>query len=104
MLYYIISILKNICWCICHLAASASVVSDDVAAFSSKEQTDKMAEDWYRRAEMAVEKGDDELAKEALTRRQTAVTKARQLTAFHSVDNSWMSLDFPCTSIISQYK
>ena len=53
-----------------------------------------MAEDWYKRAEMAVsslvegtsaklhvavsevEKGDDELAKEALTRRQTSVTKA----------------------------
>ena len=34
-----------------------------------------MAEDWYRRAEMAVEKGDDELAKEALSRRQAAVTK-----------------------------
>lgn len=63
-----------------------------------------MAEDWYRRAEMAVEKGDDELAKEALTRRQTAVTKAQQLTASHSVDNSWMSLDFAYTSIISQYK
>ena len=45
-----------------------------------------MAEDWYRRAEMAVEKGDDELAKEALTRRQTAVTKAEQLTSSHSVE------------------
>lgn len=57
----------------------AEVLATQRRLQSQKEQTDKMAEDWYRRAEMAVEKGDDELAKEALTRRQTAVTKATGL-------------------------
>ena len=28
-------------------------------------------DDWYRRAELAVQKGDDELAKEALKRRKS---------------------------------
>ena len=28
-------------------------------------------DDWYRRAQLAVEKGDDELAKEALKRRKS---------------------------------
>lgn len=53
----------------------AEVLATQRRLQNQKEQSDKMAEDWYRRAEMAVEKGDDELAKEALSRRQAAITK-----------------------------
>lgn len=35
-----------------------------------REQADGMANDWYRRAQLALEKGDEELAREALSRRQ----------------------------------
>ena len=35
-----------------------------------KEQADGLANDWYRRAQLALEKGDEELAREALSRRQ----------------------------------
>ncbi|CAE7434420.1 NXN [Symbiodinium sp. CCMP2456] len=59
----------------------AEVLATQRRLQTQKEQADKMAEDWYKRAEMAVEKGDDELAKEALTRRQTSVTKANDLGA-----------------------
>lgn len=38
-----------------------------------------LAQSWYERAELAVEKGSDELAKEALTRRQAAIVKAADL-------------------------
>eukprot|EP00913_Durusdinium_trenchii_P034824 g32573.t1 len=51
----------------------------EVLATQRRLQSDKLAEDWYRRAEMAVEKGDDELAKEALSRRQSSVQKATGL-------------------------
>lgn len=57
----------------------AEVLATQRRLGTQKEQADKMAEDWYKRAEMAVEKGDDELAKEALTRRQNAVSKATGL-------------------------
>merc|ERR1711972_374768 len=46
---------------------------------SQKEQQDEIAQEWYRRAELAVEKGDDALAKEDLTRRQAAVQKGADL-------------------------
>jgi phage shock protein A len=34
---------------------------------------DKLASDWYRRAQLALEKGDEDLAREALSRRQIQV-------------------------------
>ncbi|CAK9054722.1 unnamed protein product [Durusdinium trenchii] len=57
----------------------AEVLATQRRLVNQKEQSDKLAEDWYRRAEMAVEKGDDELAKEALSRRQSSVQKATGL-------------------------
>jgi phage shock protein A len=44
-----------------------------------KEQADALAGDWYKRAQLALEKGNDALAKEALTRRQMAVEDAASL-------------------------
>jgi len=41
-----------------------------------KEAADKMAVDWYKRAQLALGKGDEELAREALSRRQIQVEVA----------------------------
>jgi phage shock protein A len=41
-----------------------------------KEQADAQAQEWYRRAQLALQKGDEELAREALSRRQTQVDTA----------------------------
>jgi phage shock protein A len=38
-------------------------------------------DDWYRRAQLAVEKGDDELAKEALKRRKSNQENADTMRA-----------------------
>jgi len=57
----------------------AEVLATQRRIASQKEQQDQLASEWYRRAELAVEKGDDGLAKEALTRRQAAATKAEEL-------------------------
>jgi len=57
----------------------AEVLATQRRLGTQKEQSDEVGNEWYRRAELAVEKGDDELAKEALTRRQTAVDKSKDL-------------------------
>lgn len=57
----------------------AEVLATQRRLQTQKEQSDEVGNEWYRRAELAVEKGDDELAKEALTRRQTAVDKSKDL-------------------------
>jgi len=59
----------------------AEVLATQRRLATQKEQQDQMGQEWYRRAELAVEKGDDVLAKEALSRRQTCVTKANDLGA-----------------------
>jgi phage shock protein A len=57
----------------------AEVLATQRRLQTQKDQQDEIAGEWYRRAELAVEKGDDVLAKEALTRRQAAATKASDL-------------------------
>lgn len=59
----------------------AQVLATQKRMSSQKDQEQRVADEWYTRAQLAVEKGDDELAKEALTRRQAAVTKAKDLEA-----------------------
>ena len=44
-----------------------------------KEQCDALAQDWYKRAQLALEKGNEELAKEALSRRQAQTEEANNL-------------------------
>lgn len=61
--------------------AYAEVLATQRRQQTQLEQTNQVAEEWYRRASLAVEKGDDELAKEALTRRQSAADKAATLTS-----------------------
>ena len=50
-----------------------------------------MAQDWYKRAQLALENGNDDLAKEALTRRQQQTDEANNLQA--QLDNQADSLD-----------
>lgn len=58
----------------------AEVLATQRRLTTQKDEAEKLGAEWYKRAELAVEKGDDELAKEALTRRQTAVDKVAELT------------------------
>ncbi|MEL6490621.1 MAG: PspA/IM30 family protein [Cyanobacteria bacterium J06555_13] len=44
------------------------------------EQAKRTADEWYNRAQLALQKGDDTLAKDALTRRQTYQQTAQTLT------------------------
>jgi phage shock protein A len=44
-----------------------------------KEQCDSMATDWYQRAQLALQKGNEELAREALNRRQAQTDEATAL-------------------------
>lgn len=50
-----------------------------------KEQADGLANDWYRRAQLALEKGDEELAREALSRRQSQIDIAENIAKQLSV-------------------
>eukprot|EP00927_Polykrikos_kofoidii_P034580 TRINITY_DN29311_c0_g1_i1.p1 TRINITY_DN29311_c0_g1~~TRINITY_DN29311_c0_g1_i1.p1 ORF type:complete len:319 (-),score=74.07 TRINITY_DN29311_c0_g1_i1:4-960(-) len=59
--------------------AYAEVLATQRRLMTQKEHQTSVALEWYQRAELAVKKGDDELAKEALTNRQTAVEKATDL-------------------------
>ena len=44
-----------------------------------KESADGLADQWYKRAQLALEKGDEELAREALARRQQQVDVSNSL-------------------------
>lgn len=44
-----------------------------------KEAATNLADDWYKRAQLALSKGDEELAREALSRRQIQTTVADDL-------------------------
>lgn len=56
-----------------------------------KEQCDAMANDWYQRAQLALQKGNEELAKEALTRRQQQADEAANLQV--QIDNQAAAVD-----------
>ncbi len=53
-------------------AATAMAMADETRLRSQYEQSKSQADDWQQKAELAVQHDDDELAKEALTRRATA--------------------------------
>ncbi|CAM9691762.1 unnamed protein product [Chrysoparadoxa australica] len=52
-----------------------------------KEQADKLGEEWYKRAQLALQKGDENLAREALSRRQTQVDTSESLVGQIGVQN-----------------
>jgi len=57
----------------------AEITATQRRLLKQKEQADALAEDWYKRAQLALEKGNDGLAKEALTRRQQQIDEATNL-------------------------
>ncbi len=56
--------------------AVALAIATEKRLFNSYEEHAKKAEEYQKRAELAVSKGDDELAKEALARRKAEQTNA----------------------------
>jgi phage shock protein A len=64
----------------------AAAIAEERRVQQRAEEAQKQADEWQRRAELAIEKGDDELAKQALTRRntyaQTAAGMQEQLQAY----------------------
>eukprot|EP00536_Pseudo-nitzschia_multiseries_P015084 jgi/Psemu1/246578/estExt_Genewise1.C_8170020 len=69
----------------------AEVTATQRRLLKQKEQCDAMAQDWYQRAQLALEKGNDELAKEALVRRQQQTDEANNLQS--QIDQQADSLD-----------
>jgi len=69
----------------------AEVTATQRRILKQKEQCDAMAQDWYKRAQLALEKGNDELAKEALSRRQQQTAEANELQG--QLDSQTDSLD-----------
>lgn len=59
----------------------AEIFATQKRSQKQKDEADTAANDWYKRAQLALEKGDEELAKEALSRRQIQVEISEGLTA-----------------------
>lgn len=57
----------------------AEVTATQRRLLKQKEQADAVAEDWYKRAQLALQKGAEDLAKEALTRRQVSLDESTSL-------------------------
>ena len=51
--------------------ATAQVMASQKQLENKYQSAQKTADDWYKRAQLAIEKGDDDLAREALTRRKS---------------------------------
>lgn len=66
----------------------AEVTATQRRLLKQKEQCDALASDWYQRAQLALQKGNDALAKEALTRRQQQVDEASNLQGQIDMQNS----------------
>ncbi len=64
----------------------AAAIAEERRVQQRADEAQKQADEWQRRAELAIEKGDDELAKQALQRRntyaQTAAGLQEQLQAY----------------------
>eukprot|EP00850_Spirogloea_muscicola_P012148 SM000077S21622 [mRNA] locus=s77:514177:517110:- [translate_table: standard] len=61
--------------------ASAQVLASQKQLENKYRQSQTTSDDWYRRAKLALEKGDEELAKEALKRRKDYEDGAKALKA-----------------------
>lgn len=57
----------------------AEVTATQRRLLKQKEQCESMASDWYQRAQLALQKGNEELAREALSRRQAQSDEAASL-------------------------
>ena len=61
--------------------ASAQVMASQKQLENKYKQAQATADDWYRRAQLALQKGDEELAREALKRRQSYQSNADSMAA-----------------------
>jgi len=66
----------------------AEVTASQRRFVKQKDQADAMADDWYKRAQLALEAGNDELAREALTRRQQQIDAAADVQAQVDIQNA----------------
>lgn len=66
----------------------AEVTASQRRFVKQKEQADAMGDDWYKRAQLALEKGNDDLAREALTRRQQQIDAAADLQTQIDIQNA----------------
>jgi phage shock protein A len=57
----------------------AAAIADEKRLQARAEEAQRSADEWQRKAELALDKGDDELAKQALQRRNTYATTAAGL-------------------------
>lgn len=69
----------------------AEVTATQRRLLKQKEQAEALAEDWYKRAQLALQKGAEDLAKEALTRRQAQTDEATGLQS--QVDSQAAAID-----------
>lgn len=66
----------------------AEVTATQRRLLKQKEQADAMASDWYKRAQLALQKGAEDLAKEALSRRQVHTEEAESLQSQINAQNA----------------
>mmetsp|Transcript_31796 Transcript_31796/g.49316 ORF Transcript_31796/g.49316 Transcript_31796/m.49316 type:complete len:326 (-) Transcript_31796:103-1080(-) len=69
----------------------AEVTATQRRLMKQKEQCDALANDWYERAQLAMQKGNEELAREALNRRQVQSDEAANLQS--QIDVQAASID-----------
>ncbi|GAX23513.1 phage shock protein A [Fistulifera solaris] len=69
----------------------AEVTATQRRLLKQKEQCDAVAEDWYKRAQLALKASNEGLAKEALTRRQQQLDEAASLQS--QIDAQASSID-----------
>ena len=69
----------------------AEIFATQKRSLKQKEEADKLADDWYKRAQLALEKEDEELAKEALSRRQIQVEISEGLAS--TIDKQAVAID-----------
>lgn len=69
----------------------AEVTATQRRMLKQKEQADALANDWYKRAQLALQAGNEELAREALTRKQQQTEEAESLQA--QIDAQAASID-----------
>jgi len=73
----------------------AEVTATQRRMLKQKEQADALADDWYKRAQLALEKGNEELAREALSRKQQQTEESESLKS---------QIDFQAASIDKLYE
>jgi len=69
----------------------AEITATQRRLLKQKEQADALGEDWYGRAQLALQAGKEDLAREALSRRQQQIDQSNSLAA--QIDQQAESID-----------